>query len=770
MSKPQSKSTFSTKNNNTTNRTKKNNRQSKNLSPYSSSSSSTVKKIQNDKNLKIQSANNDKNLKVQSANKKMNSNNRKSSQNKKFDTKQKNGRDSSSPNTTTSGRDSSSPITATDTRRTDETKTEPDTDTSSRSRSETPSLTPSSDITYEDAVLVNNQKFRLYQRGDNSFFQNERRTFCLSIYLRNIKDCDALLDSFAANFNIENKQNVTNSVVVFRSLMARPTTGSEKWETDAWEHSDVMFIGTQNRTDFLSLLIATKFASAGKVVVVTERSDDEINSRLRRIVQDERLQVITASETGAIFKNCPYLETLRRVDDLSGINEVMKRDGAECKVPIQIWTTPVFKSWYDNMKKKVGNRLSDANLQYVFRVGKDKKSVLYWILHPDIAIEIENDGDKKRHKSNEIVIGRTDVKTVVPYYIPVTAIDPNNGSVDVMSIEVALVKEFRSTSRTPDGYIYEFPGGSSFRERPPDDDGKDAGRFLMDEAIKELNEELTEEKNVFGRDNTYRLANHGFRQLAGTTTCHGDHVFSIQLSKTQYDGLVKNIRDGKYFGNAAETERTYPILQTVRQVLESKFLDWASLGMLWNVLYDVSSKNYTNKLFLSNPRSKAKFGEEQNTSSDDVQTSEQTENTELSSGNNETKDTNIDTEKQTGGTEETTATTTTLPEDDNNDDKNNLLLPSEVIEKKMNSQTLLNYDDDRRSEIDLSRYTKGSVGFGQRKYTYRRVYVPTTRKIKLKNGRWYVSYRKRGSKRLYVRRTRVYTDGRRRLVFSPVRF
>lgn len=88
-----------------------------------------------------------------------------------------------------------------------------------------------------------------------------------------------------------------------------------------------------------------------------------------------------------------------------------------------------------------------------FGVGPRKGFLFYWAAHVDIYVAAES-----RNKSNEIVIGRPDIKHTVGF----------RRAVDLLDTTVVLVQEFRSTASTQDGFIREVPGGLGFQAKDPD--------------------------------------------------------------------------------------------------------------------------------------------------------------------------------------------------------------------------------------------------------------------------------------------------------------
>lgn len=248
-----------------------------------------------------------------------------------------------------------------------------------------------------------------------------------------------------------------------------------------------------------------------------------------------------------------YSETLEGTLDLAlqKIGQGAKRVGGECEVPLYLWNLPHFQAWIQ-AQKHAGNRLDGCTVEFVFSVGPKKAFVVYWGAHVNVYVAAEG-----RHKSNEIVISRPDIKHTVAYYRPEHA--------DVLDTEIVLMREFRSPATTPDGFIREIPGGSSFK--PVDPEFAAAKEFFEETGI-----EIAPE----------RLVALGSRQLAGTTSAH--KAFGFKLEMTAEEMARIKSQQNQAFGNTRETELTYVEIYTVRQLLNEPITDWCNLGMIFTAL------------------------------------------------------------------------------------------------------------------------------------------------------------------------------------------
>lgn len=222
------------------------------------------------------------------------------------------------------------------------------------------------------------------------------------------------------------------------------------------------------------------------------------------------------------------------------------RTGGERGVPLDIWRSDAFAGWYA-AQKGAGNRLDAAEVRWVHRVGPDKRWLIFWALLVDVHVAAED-----RNKSNELLIGRPDVAAVVIY---------DGDAPSQAATRVALVREFRSPARTPDGFVYELPGGSSFDPTQP--------------ARAVAAEEVHEETGL--RVDPAALRPVGQRQLGATLSPHTATVFALPISSAQMDALAA---DDSVHGEPGTSERTVNAVRTVAQLMAEPEVDWSTLGMI----------------------------------------------------------------------------------------------------------------------------------------------------------------------------------------------
>jgi 8-oxo-dGTP pyrophosphatase MutT (NUDIX family) len=227
------------------------------------------------------------------------------------------------------------------------------------------------------------------------------------------------------------------------------------------------------------------------------------------------------------------------------------RSGGERCVPLHIWNLPSFQGWVKALRS-ADNRLDGAKLLWSFRVGPRKTSTFAYALQVKVWVAAE-----ERHKTNEFILARPDISVVVAYR-PAPRLE---------NTEVVLIREFRSPARTHDGYIYEAPGGSSWK---PDEDAQQV-------AAHELEEEtgLSVEPA--------RLRPLGSRQVCGTFSTHHAHLFAVEVTEAEMERL-KGLA-GQTFGVAEDSEQTTVEVHTVGELLHGgpfsdPLVDWSMLGMI----------------------------------------------------------------------------------------------------------------------------------------------------------------------------------------------
>lgn len=227
-----------------------------------------------------------------------------------------------------------------------------------------------------------------------------------------------------------------------------------------------------------------------------------------------------------------------------------EREGGERYVPLFIWNTDSFQSWY-KAQKKAGNELEYAELLYNFRP-RFKDFVFLWVLQVSVYITAE-----KRSKTNEFVLARPDISTVLLWH----------RTLPLESSEVVLIKEFRSPAHTEDGFIRELPSGSS--------------------PIKDASPEEVAAEEIFEETGFYldqdRIKFHEARRLAGTLSSHRSFFYSVELTDEEITWF-KSQKDVAH-GKEEDTERTFIEVYSVKEILKSVDVDWSTIGMIFSAYY-----------------------------------------------------------------------------------------------------------------------------------------------------------------------------------------
>jgi 8-oxo-dGTP pyrophosphatase MutT (NUDIX family) len=234
---------------------------------------------------------------------------------------------------------------------------------------------------------------------------------------------------------------------------------------------------------------------------------------------------------------------------LDKLGDGAERTGGERYVPLFLWETKSFQDWYKSHNKEK-HRLDGAWLLYTFRPGF-KNNIFLWILRVKMWIE-----DQKRYHTNEFVLARTDISATMLW----RRVDP------IESSELVLIREFRPPARTEDGFIREFPGGSSKEDADP-----------KETAAAEVHEET----GFFIESD--RIKFHDNRQLAGTLSSHHAFFYSAELTEEEIKWFKS--QKGIVHGKKEDNERTFIEVVTIKEFLKNKETDWSTLGMALSVIY-----------------------------------------------------------------------------------------------------------------------------------------------------------------------------------------
>ncbi len=243
--------------------------------------------------------------------------------------------------------------------------------------------------------------------------------------------------------------------------------------------------------------------------------------------------------------------TVARAIELLG--EGSWRSDGEREVPLYIWRTTHFQSWYRALKA-AGNTLEHARVLTTVRKGPQLQRVYLWALHVEVYIAAEG-----RSKTNEIVLSRPDISAVMLY----------RRAVPINDSTVVLIREFRPSVSNDSGYVWELPGGSD-------------PQMVTDPRLV-AKHECQEET---GLDLAFeRFVPCGQRQLMATFSAHKATLFAVDLTDTEITYLKGQY--GQPHGAPGSTERTYVEVATLGQILEAETVDWSMVGMILRVLTQI---------------------------------------------------------------------------------------------------------------------------------------------------------------------------------------
>lgn len=323
------------------------------------------------------------------------------------------------------------------------------------------------------------------------------------------------------------------------SNFKREYTKQIDWETEGLNRADcILFWIPRNMKDMPALTTNIEWGKyqRSEKIVMGFPMDSEHNSYIKYECDSLGIQVNSTLE-----------ETAKYAIDFIGDGSYRK-DG-ECYVPLNIWKTDMFQKWY-KAQIACGNVLTYAKVNYVFKMPIMKK-IFLWILHVNVYIPSED-----RIKSNEFIISRTDISSVVIY---------KKDKENILNSKIVLIKEFRSPVNNDEGMVYEIPGGSSIVDK---------------DALETIASEIKEETGL--EFNKNRLIFEGARQLMSTLSSHKCYLYSLEISNDELDSIMKQV--DSVHGVIEDTEITYLKVYSVSELLEKNIVDWSNLGYILSVL------------------------------------------------------------------------------------------------------------------------------------------------------------------------------------------
>lgn len=212
-----------------------------------------------------------------------------------------------------------------------------------------------------------------------------------------------------------------------------------------------------------------------------------------------------------------------------------------------IHQTKQFKAWYQSQVDN-GNVLADSKALWCYRGASG--GIFAFALWVKVWV-----AEEQRYKENEFIISRPDIVNIIPIYIAENFLDS----------KVLLIREFRSTVRNIESFVYELPGGSSPK----------ANQNPLQVASEELEQEtgllIPAERFEFLMD----------RQINAVFSTHHAQTFVVKLTFDELQQLEAVAEAGISFGETDATEKTYLVVKSVAEILNNNLVDWANLGMIF---------------------------------------------------------------------------------------------------------------------------------------------------------------------------------------------
>ena len=224
----------------------------------------------------------------------------------------------------------------------------------------------------------------------------------------------------------------------------------------------------------------------------------------------------------------------------------VNREKGERFIPSSLWKNHNFTSWLE-FNKTSGNHLEDAKVISIFPaiLGMD---IFSYIIHVNIFVKNEN-----RYKSNEIILSRKDLTSVLPYF-------KKDGQTYVV-----LVKEYRSPVRNAENYVYELSGGSGF-------------------GVQNAQKELMEETNLNIEESRFQFVN--TRQVASTFSVHTNSIYKVELNENEINYILNVAKNNIVFEDEYGCERTFiEVLNVIN--LFYKPIDYGNIGAILECLNGV---------------------------------------------------------------------------------------------------------------------------------------------------------------------------------------
>jgi len=237
------------------------------------------------------------------------------------------------------------------------------------------------------------------------------------------------------------------------------------------------------------------------------------------------------------------------------------RRAGERTVPLSLWRSPSFQSWYRALSR-AGHFLEEVDVEWTHRSRGMGRPPFLWAMRPRVRVRGE-----RRQLSGEVVIGRADVSVAVLYH--------RQAGSEPLDTQVVLVREFRAAVRNRGGFAWMLPGGSAAQ----------AGERRSDPRHTAV-QEVFEETGLRLPSEQLQAIVSGDRQLVASLASYHAQVFRAELSDDQLATLRATAAAGKALG-ATPSERCFVSVRRLGEVLSDPDFDWSHLGMLMFALGDL---------------------------------------------------------------------------------------------------------------------------------------------------------------------------------------
>jgi 8-oxo-dGTP pyrophosphatase MutT (NUDIX family) len=318
----------------------------------------------------------------------------------------------------------------------------------------------------------------------------------------------------------------------------------EAWRTEALGISDVLVLhtGDGGAPSPGSLSLWADWPRTGRMIVCGPRCEGISRQAAQRLLFAD-----TPADVAALV--------------LKFLRPGAVRRAGERTVPLSLWRSPSFQSWYRALSR-AGHFVEEIDVEWTHRSRGMGRPPFLWAMRPRVRVRGE-----RRQLSGEVVIGRADVSVTVLYHRR-----PETAPLDT---QVVLVREFRAAVRNRGGFAWMLPGGSAAQ----------AGERRSDPRHTAV-QEVFEETGLRLPSEQLQPVHSGDRQLVASLASYHAQVFRVELTDEQLAALLATAAAGKALG-ATPSERCFVSVRRLGDVLNDADFDWSHLGMLMYALGDL---------------------------------------------------------------------------------------------------------------------------------------------------------------------------------------